>query len=133
MYANEILFVDKFLSKLKMMNVFTIPFRTSEYRAGVNAMKQYYEDNAGDLDESVSDIRLLFLNNGQKDFADAIMAFNGGKISLQNPRLEKATIIMPLKRAQFSLTDNLLNISDEFITEITQVFCHAAGIPIENE
>ncbi len=133
MYANEVLFVDKFLSKLKMMNVVSIPFRTSEYRAGVRAMKQYYEDNAGNLDESVSDIRLLFLNNGQKDFADAIMAVNGNKISLQNPRLEKASIIMPLKRAQFSLADNLLNIPDEFITEITQVFCHAAGIPLENE
>lgn len=133
MYANEVLFVDKFLSKLKMMNVVSIPFRTSEYRAGIHAMKQYYEDNAENLDESVSDIRLLFLNNGQKDFADAIMAVNGNKISLQNPRLEKASIIMPLKRAQFSLADNMLNIPDDFITEITQAFCHAAGVPLENE
>lgn len=133
MYTNEILFVDKFLSKLKMMNVDSIPFRTKEYRAGVHAMKQYYEDNAGDLDESVSDISLLFLNNGQKDFADAIMAVNGNKISLQNPRLEKASIIMSMKRAQFSLADNLLNIPDEFISEITRVFCRAADIPIKND
>lgn len=133
MYINEILFVDKFLSKLKMMKVVSIPFRTSEYRAGVHAMKQYYAENAENLDENYSDIRLLFLNNGQKDFADAIMAVNGGKISLQNPRLEKATIIMPSKRAQFSLVDNMLNIPDEFITEITQAFCHAAGVSLEDD
>lgn len=133
MYSNEILFVDKFLSKLKMLDVASIPFRTSRYRAGVHAMKQYYEENAGDLDESVSDIRLLFLNSGQRDFADAIMAVNGNRISLQNPRLEKATIIMPLDRAQLSLSDDLLHIPDVFMAEITRAFCHAANVPLEDD
>lgn len=128
MYTNEILFIDKFLSKLKMMHVGSIPFRTNAYRAGVHAMKRYYEKNVHLLDENLSDIGLLFLNGGQKDFADAIMAVNGGRISLQNPRLEKASIQMTKKRAQLGLTDNELEIPDSFITEITQAFCDAADV-----
>lgn len=130
MYANEILFVDKFLSKLKMLKVDSIPYRTDAYRAGVGSMKNYYEAHEEELDENLLDIGLLFLNGGQKDFADAIMAFNGGKISLQNPRLEKATIQMTKKRAQLALDDNILDIPETFITEITQAFCTGAGVSV---
>lgn len=130
MYANEILFVDKFLSKLKMLEVDIIPYRTDAYRAGVRSMKHYYEAHEEELAEGLSDIGLLFLNGGQKDFADAIMAVNGGRISLQNPRLEKATIQMTGSRAQLALNDQILDIPDAFITEITQAFCTGAGVPI---
>lgn len=130
MYANEILFVDKFLSKLKMLEVDSIPYRTDAYRTGVCAMKHYYEAHEDELTENLSDISLLFLNGGQKDFADAIMAVNGGRISLQNPRLEKATIQMTGRRAQLALNDRILDIPDTFITEITRAFCAGAGVPI---
>ena len=131
MYANEILFVDKFLSKLKLLKVEWIPYRTDAYRAGVRSMKNYYEDHVEELHESLSDISLLFLNGGQKDFADAIMAVNGGRISLQNPRLEKATIQMSEIRAQLALDDDILDIPDTFITQITQAFCEGAGVTLE--
>ena len=130
MYANEILFVDKFLSKLKMLEVDIIPYRTDAYKAGVRSMKHYYEEHEEELAEDLSDIGLLFLNGGQKDFADAIMAVNGGRISLQNPRLEKATIQMTGSRAQLALNDKILDIPDAFITEITQAFCIGAGVPM---
>lgn len=130
MYANEILFVDKFLSKLKMLEVDSIPYRTDAYRTGVRLMKHYYEAHEEELAENLSDIGLLFLNGGQKDFADAIMAVNGGRISLQNPRLEKATIQMTGSRAQLALNDKILDIPDAFITEITRAFCTGAGVPI---
>ncbi len=130
MYANEILFVDKFLSKLKMLEVESIPYRTDAYRTGIRSMKNYYEAHEKELAENLSDISLLFLNGGQKDFADAIMAVNGGRISLQNPRLEKATIQMTGMRAQLALNDNILKIPDTFITEITQEFCKGAGVPL---
>ena len=131
MYANEILFVDKFLAKLRMLRVESIPFRTLEYRDGVRAMKQYFEEHAHELADNFSDIGLLFLNSGQKDFADAIMAVNGGRISLQNPRLEKANVQMTEKRAQLALEDETLNIPEAFITDITLVFCEAANIPVD--
>lgn len=131
MYSNEILFVDKFLSKLKLLKVNSIPFRTIEYKDGIHAMKQYYHAHFHELEEELSDIGLLFLNGGQKDFADAIMAVNGGRISLQNPRLEKASILMTVKRAQLALSDTELDIPDVFITEITKAFCAAANIPID--
>lgn len=131
MYANEILFVDKFLSKLKLLNVPWIPYRTNAYRDGVHSMKEYYEEHEGELPESLSDIGLLFLNGGQKDFADAIMAVNGGRISLQNPRLERATIQMTETRASLALNDTILDIPDAFITEITEQFCIGAHIPLE--
>lgn len=131
MYANEILFVDKFLSKLKLLEVDCIPYRTDAYRAGVRSMKNYYEAHVEELHENLSDISLLFLNGGQKDFADAIMAVNGGRISLQNPRLERATIQMSEIRAQLALNDNILDIPDTFVTQITQAFCEGAGVPLE--
>ena len=130
MYANEILFVDKFLSKLRMLEVNSIPYRTDDFRTGVSSMKHYYEEHEDELAENLSDIGLLFLNGGQKDFADAIMAVNGGRISLQNPRLEKATIQMTTKRAQLALNNNILDIPDTFITEITQAFCDGAGVQL---
>ncbi len=128
MYANEILFVDKFLSKLKLMNVDSIPYRTDAYRVGVRSMREYYEAHIEELSENLSDISLLFLNGGQKDFADAIMAVNGGRISLQNPRLERATIKMPVGRAQLALKDDILDIPDTFITGITEAFCEGANV-----
>ena len=45
MYANEILFVDKFLSKLRMLEVNSIPYRTDDFRTGVSSMKHYYEEH----------------------------------------------------------------------------------------
>lgn len=134
MYANEILFVDKFLSKLKLMSVDSIPYRTDAYSAGVRSMKNYFNAHKEELEENVFDISLLFLNGGQKDFADAIMAVNGGRISLQNPRLEKASIQMTPKRAELSLDDrDILNIPETFLREITLAFCEGANVPISQE
>lgn len=129
MYANELLFVDKFLAKLKTMKVESIPFRTTEYRDGVHAMKVYFRDHMNDLDVQLHDIRLLFLNGGQKDFADAIMTMNGDRISLQNPYLESANIKTTDEMAEVSLADNKrLDISDTFLTDITKEFCKAAKL-----
>lgn len=130
MYANETLFIDKFLSKLKLLNVDSIPYRTDAYRAGVRSMREYYETHIGELTDDVCDIGLLFLNEGQNDFADAIMAVNGDRISLQNPRLERATIKMTETRAQLALNDDLLNIPDIFVTGITKAFCEGADVSL---
>lgn len=126
MYSNEILFTDKFLAKLSIMGVASIPFKTSEYRAGIRAMKAYYEAHMDELDEGMEDIGLLFIGNGEKDFADAIMAVNGDDISLKNPNLEKATIQLTITKAKMFVEDDELAISDIFMTEITQAFCNAA-------
>lgn len=126
MYSNEILFTDKFLAKLAIMGVTSIPFKTSGYRAGIRAMKAYYEAHMDELDEGMEDIGLLFIGNGEKDFANAIMAVNGDDISLKNPNLEKATIQMKITKAQMLEEDEELTISDVFMTEITQAFCNAA-------
>lgn len=128
MYSNEILFADKFLAKLTIMGIFSIPFKTSEYRAGIRAMKTYYEAHMDELDEGMEDIGLLFIGNGEKDFANAIMAVNGDDISLKNPNLERATIQMTTTRAQMSVEDEELAIPDVFMTEITQAFCDAAHV-----
>lgn len=126
MYPNEILFADKFLAKLKLLGVDSIPFRTKEYRNGVRAMKLYYREHNHVLDDDLSDISLLFLNNGEKDFADAIMEANGDRISLKNPRLERATLQMTTNRAHLALEDHELDIPDDFMEEITQTFCEHA-------
>lgn len=128
MYENEVLFVDKFLAMLKRRNVKHIPFRTKEYRDGVCAMGDYYNSHSEELDKECSDISLLFVNSGQRDFADAIMAVNGNRISLQNPRLEVATINISDKWAQCAIKDKRLNVPDKFMAEITEAFCEAANV-----
>ncbi len=126
MYPNEILFTDKFLATLKLMGRSSIPYKTQQYREGVRAMKQYYEEHMNELDERTEDIGLLFICNGEKDLAEAIMAVNGHDISLNNPSLEKASIQMSKKRARLSIEDTELDIPDIFMQGITQAFCDAA-------
>ncbi|MCM1498933.1 MAG: hypothetical protein NC124_10765 [Clostridium sp.] len=128
MYMNEILFADKFLAKLKVMGKNSIPFKTRDYKNGIQAMKIYFFEHEDELDEGLSDIGMIFLNGGQRDFADAIMQANGDRISLKNPNLEVATIQMEPERVKMVLEDEELGISDMFITEITKVFCDAAHI-----
>ena len=126
MYPNELLFVDKFLSKLAALGIRNIPYKTERYRNGVRAMRAYYELHADELSEELEDIELLFICDGEKDFANAIMIANGNEISLKNPSLENATIQMPIERANVSIADNRLNISDAFMNGITTAFCEAA-------
>lgn len=126
MYPNELLFVDKFLSKLVMCGVSSIPYKTECYRNGIRAMRAYYELHASELSDELDDIQLLFICDGEKDFANAIMAANGSEISLKNPSLERATIQMSKERAEISIADDRLDIPDTFMTEITNAFCEAA-------
>ncbi len=126
MYPNEILFTDKFLATLKLMGYTSMPYKTQEYRNGVRAMKKYYELHANQLSEGIDDIELLFIRNGEKDFAEAIMAVNGHDISLNNPSLEKASIQMSETKADLTIEDKELNIPDTFMKGITQAFCDAA-------
>ena len=128
MYPNEVLFVDKFLSELVKMKVKNIPFRTEKYRKGVSAMKLFFDDHADEIDPGFSDIRLLFLNGGQKNFAMAIMNANGNQISLQNPKLERANVCANEEWANQVLDDDTLSIPNSFIEGITRAFCEAAGV-----
>lgn len=128
MYANEILFVDKFLSKLIQMNITQIPFQTARYRDGVYAMKHYFENHIDELGDIYKDVKLLFLNGGQNDFATAIMNSNGHQISLRNPKLETAMLKKDKVWAEKALADPMLDLPDRFMTEITEAFCEAAGI-----
>lgn len=126
MYPNEILFVDKFLSTLVALGVNNIPFKTERYRSGIRAMRAYYEQHADELPAGLRDIGLLFICDGEKDFANAIMEANGSEISLKNPSLEHATIQMSRERAEFSIADDKLDIPDTFMIEITTAFREAA-------
>lgn len=126
MYPNEILFVDKFLSKLLTFGVHNIPFKTESYRNGIRAMHDYYISHADEISDDLDDIELLFICDGEKDFANAIMAENGDEISLKNPSLENATIQKKLEQANLSIADDRLNIPDKFMTEITEAFCKVA-------
>lgn len=133
MYPNERIFVDKFLSQLIKNGVKQIPFHTDAYSSGIQAMKKYFDKHCSELDSSLLDIRLVFLNSGQGDFSEAIMSTNGGRISLQNPALEVATIKMTRERADYSLNDNdYVQIPESFMEDITKAFCEAANITVDD-
>lgn len=73
MYNNEWLFIDKFLSTLKKLNISSIPFRNEQYRLGVYEMQKRFLSIESDIDPKIKDIKLLFLDGGEGDLVDAIM------------------------------------------------------------
>lgn len=133
MYNNELLFVDKFLSSLKELKVEKIPFKNDRYRAGVRAMQLYFRSIESNIDKSVRDIKLLFLDGGEGDFVDAIMELNDGKsisFELHNPYYEMATIKMSESTVNGIMQDNDLKLSNDIILELTKSFCDGARVEI---
>ncbi len=131
MYNNELLFVDKFLSSLRELKVEKIPFKNDRYRAGVREMQSYFRSIESNIDKSVKDIKLLFLDGGEGDFVDAIMELNDGKsisFELQNPYYEMATIKMSKSTVNGIMQDTDLKLSNEIIMDLTKVFCAGAKV-----
>lgn len=131
MYNNEILFVDKFLSMLKKFKISSIPFKNEQYRKGVTEMKRYFTERQANLDADLMDIKFLFMDEGEGDFAEAIMGANDGKMisfELRNPYYENATVKMQEEDADYLLQDKELKLTYEFIEGITKAFCNGAGL-----
>lgn len=131
MYNNELLFTDKFLSALKRFGVDRIPFRNDKYRAGVRAMRRYFSSIQDKVCDDVKDVKLLFLDDGEGDFVEAIMSLNDGKeisFELHNPYYEMATIKMSDKTVEYITQDDQLNLNNDIIDGLTIAFCEGAGV-----
>lgn len=131
MYNNEILFVKKFLSALKVLKVEKIPFKNERYRAGVHAMQMYFDKMESTISPQFNDIQLLFLDDGEGDFAEAIMDSNDGRIvsfELKNPYYENASVKIEENVAKLLLADKELELSNDFIYEIAKAFCDGAKL-----
>lgn len=133
MYNNEILFVDKFLSMLRKLEVFQIPFRNEEYRSGVSEMKNCFAEHQSKLNTKVHDIKLLFVDSGESDLAQGIMDCNNGNMisfELKNPFYERASIKIDEADADYILGEKNLDVPNEIIEEMARAFCKGAGIPL---
>lgn len=131
MYNNELLFVDKFLSTLKDIGVDKIPFRNDKYHLGVREMQKCFRKMELEIDRKLHDIKLLFLESGEGDFAQAILELNDGKsisFELHNPYYEEASIKMNKKLVSGILSDTELELSNEKILELTKAFCKGADV-----
>ena len=130
MYKNEVLFTQSFLLTLNDLGVNNIPYCNSRYRDGVREMKKYFKKEKENIDGKYHDIGLLFLDNGENDFARAIQIYNGNIISfeLKNPVYEEAHISVAHLDNDILLISNDLNIPKSFLYGITKAFCNGAQI-----
>ena len=132
MYNNEILFIDKFLSMLKKLEVPQIPFKNEKYRNGVYAMKSYFYEVQPLLDKSLYDIKLLFIDGGEGDLATGIMNCNDGNMisfELKNPYYEMASIKIDDVDADYILDDETFGMPNDIIKNLALAFCRGAEIP----
>lgn len=133
MYNNEIIFINKFLSALRILGVTQIPFRNEAYRNGVYEMKRYFTEIQSQIDRKYYDIKMLFINNGESDFAEGIMNSNDGDMisfELKNPLYEWASVKINEEDAIYILQDKEFELSNDIIMGLTKAFCAGAGVKI---
>lgn len=134
MYRNEILFVEKFIASLKVLEVSDIPFGNDEFQGGVEKMHKYFNDHRYDLGELADELSLLFLKRPIEgiydEITDAMLSLNGRLVSfaLANPYYEKASIKLKDNEANSLLKDPCLDIDREHILNFAKAFCKGAKI-----
>ena len=134
MYDNEIIFINKFLAALRTLGVTQIPFRNQAYRRGVYAMKQYFMENHTNIDKKFDDLKMLFVDRGEGDFAEGIMNSNDGEMisfELKNPLYEWANVKINEEDAAYILQKGDFDLSNDIIMGLTEAFCIGAGIEIQ--
>lgn len=136
MYRNEILFVEKFVASLKVLNVSDIPFGDGEFQNGVEKMHEYFNNHMYDLGELADELSLLFLKRPIEgiydEITDAMLSLNGRLVSfaLSNPYYERASIKLGEKEANTLLEDPCLDIKEQHVLNFAKAFCEGANISL---
>lgn len=132
-------FLNKFIASLCLHGVKTIPFAGDEFQEGISAMEHSLAAHLGaedfkkiseafvkvPVEESYQQIRMMFMKlNGQG------ISFSGA----DNPLWQTMTIKMNPYLAHGILSDHsVLDIDMDFMGEVTEEFCEAAGVQIWEE
>ena len=96
-------------------------------------MKQYFRDNQINIDKKFDDLKMLFVDHGEGDFAEGIMNSNDGEMisfELKNPLYEWANVKINEEDAMYILQKGDFDLSDDIIMGLTEAFCMGAGIEI---
>ncbi len=131
-YISEENFVDRFIATLKVRDVLSIPFDNAEFYSGIEAMKNYFVENAEAFGDFSDEIAMLFIKNPFEGvfsrFRDAISEQNGWYISFENPEYINGIIKITTNDARNIIESNDLKIDQEHLDSITSAFCVGAGI-----
>lgn len=133
-YNSEEVFIDKFLACLRKLDVTAIPFDNNLFYAGIEQMRQYFQDNRSNIGEISNEISLLFIKNPcEANFArfrDAISKQNGWYISFENPEYVNGILKITKEDAENILEETGLDIEQDYLLNFARAFCKGANIKV---
>lgn len=133
MYSSEKIFIMKFLAGLKKLGVSEIPYDNVEFYSGAENMQQYFHAHRDILGNHVNELAMLFLKKPMGgtffEFRESIARQNGILMSFENPYYVSGTIKLDEDGADFILSQDNLDVSNEQILGFSAAFCDGAGIP----
>lgn len=128
----KILFVKQFLATLCEQEIRTIPINNCEFKAGVQEMANYYNDNIDKFGVYADGLRLLFLKYTTRgeftQFSRIIESFNGRIVSLENPHYVKANLKLESEYVQDLVENDELGIAHEQYQNLVKSFCEGASL-----
>lgn len=127
----KILFVKQFLAALSKENVRTIPINNQEFKAGIQKMADYYQDNKGKFGPNAEQLSVLFLKYTTRgdfnQFSRIIESFNGRIVSLENPHYIKANLKLDEEYVDELIQDRELGIDYEQFQRLVECFRQGIG------
>lgn len=127
----KILFVKQFLAALCKEKVKRIPINTSEFKAGMQKMADYYHVNMERFESAVEQLDMLFLKYTTRgdfsQFSRIIESFNGRIVSLENPYYIGANLKLDEEYVDELLDNTELGIEYSQYQQLVQCFRQRIG------